>query len=1078
MYKKQNNKSQLVLKVDNIYEQISNENIKGYGTKVDQYGPTLLANLYSDKTHFIYELIQNAEDACARSRKRGDDREYYVSFELFGDRLEFRHNGIEFNDDDVRGICSIAAGTKKEDIEQIGKFGIGFKSVYVYTRSPKIYSSDRAFGIKDYVRPFRIDKRFDIKNEETLFVINFDNENIQPSQANAEIQEKLKNLPLRTLLFLNNINTIKCKVDKLDYKYVKNLKYAKNLKDETQRIELSFFENEIQKNKENWLVFSQKLPEVSGRLSIEVAYLLNESDDQRIRSIKGADNTALTVTFQTQKETNLKFLIQGPYKTTPSRDNIYVNDWNKKLIAETALLVSNTIPTIKEMGLCNIDFLKILPIQKESFTKDNFFKPIYDTVLDKFHSKEDLLPSLDKEYVSSMNAAISRTEELRKLVTSKQLETLFGAKHNKWLNGDITIDKTPELRSYLMQELSIPEITPEKFVQAASSAEFLEKQDDEWIIRFYEFLSEQKALIESLKNKPIIRLENNQQVAAYNSECKPEVYLPTDADSNYPTVKKNIANNKSALEFLKMLGLERPGIFAEISEVILPKYKQQNTKEEYYFKNFTKILNCFETIQADKKSKLLEQLRSVYFIDSVSADGKQILCKPDQVYQNTSDLKAYFGNSKEKYFVSEELYKYIDKEKLTSLLLALGIPDVPRRLEQNGTLSEEKKIQLREAQKSTADKEEIDYEYDGLENLINNIDKDKSHLLWKLLLKNIENKTESNAKSFFKGKYKWLHWSEHTVEFDSRFVKLLRSKAWLVDKNGNMKRPNEITINDLSKDYTKVANNIGIFAEAIGLLNLDDDVLKRLPADFREKLEITKEYSNEELKEILDKNKSSIHQNETEDSKDATWKPDYKPNEVNPTIETVNPEKIVIPNLKGQVPIKSLNEQTYQNNRRVSDDTNISREISSADKNAIGDWGEDLVYSRLKEQYGEFGDITETEFGFKTGNGIEVICLNKGGNRGEGCDFTIKKDDIETEYIEVKSTTTDASELMEITGLQWEFARRLYDDGEGNKYYIYVVRNVGEANAKISKIQNPIELWKEGKLYAQPVRFKLPPDNK
>ena len=48
------------------YKEIAVENITKYGTVIDKYGPVLLTGLYSDRTHFIYEIIQNAEDAAER----------------------------------------------------------------------------------------------------------------------------------------------------------------------------------------------------------------------------------------------------------------------------------------------------------------------------------------------------------------------------------------------------------------------------------------------------------------------------------------------------------------------------------------------------------------------------------------------------------------------------------------------------------------------------------------------------------------------------------------------------------------------------------------------------------------------------------------------------------------------------------------------------------------------------------------------------------------------------------------------------------------------------------------------------
>jgi hypothetical protein len=76
----------------------------------------------ADATYFIFELLQNAEDAGATR----------VKCSLFRDRLEVLKDGRFFSDADVRGICAIGKGTKSYDLTQIGKFGIGFKSVHAH----------------------------------------------------------------------------------------------------------------------------------------------------------------------------------------------------------------------------------------------------------------------------------------------------------------------------------------------------------------------------------------------------------------------------------------------------------------------------------------------------------------------------------------------------------------------------------------------------------------------------------------------------------------------------------------------------------------------------------------------------------------------------------------------------------------------------------------------------------------------------------------------------------------------------------------------------------------------------------
>ena len=77
------------------------------------------------------------------------------------------------------------------------------------------------------------------------------------------------------------------------------------------------------------------------------------------------------------------------------------------------------------------------------------------------------------------------------------------------------------------------------------------------------------------------------------------------------------------------------------------------------------------------------------------------------------------------------------------------------------------------------------------------------------------------------------------------------------------------------------------------------------------------------------------------------------------------------------------------------------------------------------------------------------------------------------EYIEVKSKKSDEKELFKVSGLQWEFAKKLYQEGNGDKHFVYVVSNVrNKEKAKITKVSNPFKAWLEGRLEADPVRIK------
>jgi hypothetical protein len=148
------------------YAAIRAENIIGYGTRIAKIGQMLLADRYDDRAHFIYELLQNAEDAFAR--RIGSGAQKSITFALSSSALRVSHFGAPFTQADVRGICGIAESTK--DLTAIGRFGIGFKSVYAFTKRPKIHSGSEHFAIESFVWPCPIEP-CGSKLEETVFIL-------------------------------------------------------------------------------------------------------------------------------------------------------------------------------------------------------------------------------------------------------------------------------------------------------------------------------------------------------------------------------------------------------------------------------------------------------------------------------------------------------------------------------------------------------------------------------------------------------------------------------------------------------------------------------------------------------------------------------------------------------------------------------------------------------------------------------------------------------------------------------------------------------------------------------------------
>ena len=67
----------------------------------------LSEELYTKPTHFILELVQNADDCLYE-----DDTQPELQFDLFEDALFLSSNELGFNEANVRAICNLGGSTK------------------------------------------------------------------------------------------------------------------------------------------------------------------------------------------------------------------------------------------------------------------------------------------------------------------------------------------------------------------------------------------------------------------------------------------------------------------------------------------------------------------------------------------------------------------------------------------------------------------------------------------------------------------------------------------------------------------------------------------------------------------------------------------------------------------------------------------------------------------------------------------------------------------------------------------------------------------------------------------------------
>ena len=1020
---------------------------------------------YSKFSHFIYELLQNADDSGAKC----------VKFVLTEEGLDTHHNGLDFTFQNADDIAKVGLSSKENDSDQIGRFGLGFKSVFAVASAPQIFSGKYNMKIEHYYVLSELEATDKNKKSPTLIRLLFDNAMLTKAKAFEVALKELKNFKANTLLFLNNIERIEWETPSPSLNGFCS-KTSERINKKLPNVEK--FKLDSTQKQEKYLVLKRPVRIEGRNSSVKIAFQLGKNKSGKGIIVPEKDSKLMAF-FPTEKETFLDFLLQGPYTTTPGRDNISEDEENERIILETGKLVAASLPIIRDLGYLNTDFLSMLPIDSEQ--TDDIYLKLYNKVKDKLLSGK-LLPDLQGGHTTPGKAVLADGRGLTEFLKKADLKKLFS--RTTWLDTGITSDRTPVLRRYLMNELDVEEVDFRNFASEITE-EFLEVKSDKWMADFYNRLLGQKTLWDKngtqstsphygpiLNAKPIIRLETKSDTGRYehiepfDSNEKRQVYLPTEPKSSgYKTVKEVFVKDKISCKFLDELGVEKPDIHAEVREFIIPKYQRGDSiSVDGCIEDFEKIFRSYTTIRSDEKGALRRELLDTRFILTVESNtSEKYFCKPSVVYFPNDELLAFFKGYESAYFVDSKLLEKDKDGAVAKFLRELGVENRPRHNEIHDLTHEERR-ELRNGGKFS--KEDYkDYIFEGLENFFQSeVTPKKSYLLWRLLLKSIEGMTYEEAKSFFINTYSWQHYGWNPAEFETRSLKILRQTEWLVDKNDNLREPSDLTLSELSDDYEKSGGNASILIEQFQFkLELPPEEQKIVDLE-RENDELKRE--KETLKQENDELKKNLEKYEDKKSR-KKWEPEVKPDEVSPQIpepksHISNNIELRIHENEGIKKAPSILKPAEQLDDFDETEEELQNE-SLVDKQAIGEWSEKVVYKALKEKYGQRG---------------EVIWLNEkgpGGDHRMGYDMRVEENSSVTMYVEVKGTTQSNPKSIEVQGTQWTHARELYERGDGEKFCFYVVSNAGTSSVKIKPpIKNPYGGWKKGWLQAHPVRLKLP----
>lgn len=786
----------------------------------------IFEDFYPDRAHFVYELLQNAEDAGATQ----------VTFTLKQDRFICEHDGSRaFTEADVSAITGIHNSTKDKVQDRIGKFGVGFKSVFVYTQSPTVRSGQFSFRIVKLILPEPVAPDSSIGNQ-TRFEFPFDNPAKPPKEAYAEIAAGLNDLDETTLLFLSNLETIKWRIGDSETGEVRRRAHTES------HIEIRKQSGSQAASNSHFLKFNQAIPGL-GTHRVAAAFPLDflagvrafdasKPISEQMRIVP-AKQGRVAVFFIAAKETSgLLFHLHGPFVPELSRASIKETKANEPLFEQLAALCAQSLHNIRDLGLLTPDFLAILPNPQDQMPPR--YQPIRSAIIEEMKSA-NLTPTHERGHAAA-NRLVQAKASLKALLSHDDIEFLVEYEDDPPLWAIGVTQRNSRIDNFLsgleMREWGIDEFiktlnnrasTATRYISVAPyfanepDEEFMQwlgEKPPDWLQQFYALLHDEtvQSGIHRLRSLQIVRLSDDKfSVASHcffaNDQTGDDI---STVDTRVYTSGKGKPQQEKARKFLSDLGVRELGEAEEIELVLKARYTEETEvpDEKTYLRDLKRFISLTE--QRPETTKLFAS----YYIFQGEDEGWY---KPediflDQPYKQT-DLSAYFGRFGKDADCVALHARYKDCGIATKRIRAFaeGVGAcVELSIKRGDCRNNPQWAYLRSVggDRYTSPRD-CDYYIPHIPELLKTPSLELSRLVWRTVT------SLTSDSDYLQAAFR-RNYSGGTHYADSRLVHDLRAAKWVPQGNGKFVRPAEASSELLPEGFAFDAGNVGLKAMQFG----------------------------------------------------------------------------------------------------------------------------------------------------------------------------------------------------------------------------------------------------------------------
>lgn len=483
---------------------------------------TLAKDLYRKESHFILELIQNAED-----------NEYVVtnpslSFSLIKEdptgsegatgALIIENNEVGFSEANMDAICSVGSNFKQKIKGYIGEKGIGFKSVFNITRTPHIFSNNYQVRFPDkipklglgYIVPEWVDIIPDgIDLEKTTIILPLNN----PKYDFQKVGDMMSQFVPETILFLEKIRNLRFSVEG---EYETSI--SKTIENEVlARLDIvTAVGGQETESKKEYLIYTKNYLRPIDLLIDGREQVMDRDITISFPIGNNLSDGAVFVYLPVLDNTGLPFLINADFLVPGSRDMIYEDsEWNEWLLKQIPELFIEAFTRFIKITKYRYELYRHIPL--ESKLKSAYFEPIIKPIINSL-SKLPIIPTVPNGKFVIPSAAKS-SRDFRKAISGLKLPCSLKERL-------VTDEFQSTISSDVAQSLGILGLRSQDVIACLNEEKWIRDIGYDGLIKVYRYLSSRRKnyAVDELRKCRILPIKEKKKIIFSCVDIQP-IYL-------------------------------------------------------------------------------------------------------------------------------------------------------------------------------------------------------------------------------------------------------------------------------------------------------------------------------------------------------------------------------------------------------------------------------------------------------------------------------------------------------------------------------------------------------------------------